>query len=156
MYKIFLPPLLGCIIHIMCVSLHCWQLNDSVCSCMHVLACVFNSSQQSCSNIVYCSTANHTSLQLNPSSALTAIRRLCVLDCVGESLCDGLVDFTALTFTVYTCTQFLCSILFLAITTFPTKSELLLDQNILLIFYSQIARSLHVFILLWELLRVEH
>lgn len=67
--------------HKMCVSLHCWQ--NVMTQWVHVciLACVFNSSQQSCSNIVYCSTAHHTSLQINPESALTAIRRLCTRLC---------------------------------------------------------------------------
>lgn len=131
-------------IHKMCVSLHCWH--NLMTQCVHV-----------CTYLLACSTVVSSLVQtlfiaaLHTTLAYRSILRVplqqledCVLDCVGESLCDGLVHFTALTLTVYTCTQFLCSILLF--TTFTTNSELFLDQNILLIFYCQIARSLNVFI----------
>lgn len=132
------------------VSLHCWNnlmtstcslAHTRVCVCMYVCMCVCLTAVSSLAQTLFIAALqNHTSLQINPASALTAIRRSA---CAGESLRDARARSARLTFTVYTCIQFLCWVLWdslLVISTFTTKLEFFSGPNIFR-FCSQLAWS---------------
>lgn len=94
------------------------HIHTRVCLCVCVWVCLTAVSSLA-QTLFNSALQNHTSLQINP--ALTAIRGSA---CTGELLHDARAHFACLTFTVYSCIQFLCKVLWdslLEISTFTTK-----------------------------------